>query len=359
MTTAIKMPDLGTAVDYVRLVGWLKKEGEHVKRGEPLCEVETDKAASELESVAEGILLKQLVPADTEIDQGTIIAYVGKTGEVVPDLPVNVPAKQQPETEAKAVPMPVNDAKVPTIIRNLARSLGVDVSKITGTGTGGRITREDLTAVKEFGGLKNENMLSRHQSAVARRVSASQREIPPIHIVARIEMSRVIAARQENAKAPFDVFFIFALSRIVKDFPNFLSKLNGENVVQSAAVNIACAMDLGSELFTPVIKDADKKTLGEIAREFQLLADKAGKEALTPDDMKDACMTISNLGMYPVEFFTMVIPPGQSAGLAVGAINRNAPEPFCRVTLSVDHRLINGREAARFVKQLKEFLETL
>lgn len=359
MATAIKMPDLGTAVDHVRLVGWLKKEGEYVKRGEPLCEVETDKAVIELESVAEGVLLKQLTPADTEIDQGTIIAYIGRAGEAVPDLAQAGPPAQQSKAEAKTTPAHANDAKVPLIIRNLARRFGVDVSKLTGTGAGGRITREDVMAAKNSGGLKAGDSLSRNQSAVARRVAASQREIPPIHMVAQIEMARVIKARQENGKMPFDVFFIFALARIARDFPNFLARLDGENIVRSAAVNIACAMDLNNELFTPVIKEADKKTLAEIGREFQMLTDKAGKGLLTLEDMRDGCITISNLGMYPVEFFTVVIPPGQSAGLAIGAINRNAPEPFCRVTLSVDHRLINGREAARFLKQLKELLEAL
>jgi len=359
MATAIKMPDLGTAVDHVRLVSWLKKEGEHVKRGEPLCEVETDKAASELESVAEGVLLKQLVRADTEIDQGTIIAYIGELGEAIPDLTEAAPPGNQSKAEPKPAPEPAHDARVPIIIMNLARSLSVDVSKITGTGAGGRITREDVMAAKESSGLTPGTVLSRNQSAVARRVSASQREVPPIHLVARIGMAGVIKARRDNEKAPFDVFFIFALSRIVKDFPNFLSRLNGETVVRSASVNIACAVDLDNELFTPVIKDADKKTLGEIGREFNMLADKAGQGDLTLEDMQDGCLTISNLGMYPVEFFTVVIPPGQSAGLAIGAINRNAPEPFCHVTLSVDHRLINGREAARFLKRLKEFMEAL
>ena len=157
MATAIKIPDLGTNVEQVRLVAWLKKEGDHINRGDLLCEVETDKAVSELESIAEGILLKQVVPEDTELEQGAVIAYVGAVGETLPAVDQPVPAVSPtptsispPSVAVPAVSPSGSAPAAPMMIRNLAKKLGVDLTRVAGTGPGGRIQREDvLKAAKE------------------------------------------------------------------------------------------------------------------------------------------------------------------------------------------------------------------
>jgi len=154
MATAIRMPDLGTTVETVTIASWLKNEGDAVKRGDALCEVETDKATSELESVAEGVLLRQVVPAGTDVESGDLIAWVGAPGESVPEgdsgtpagpqtVPSATPAERRPEHGAAAEGR-ATKPEVPLLVRNLARQLGVDLSKVAGTGPGGRITREDV-----------------------------------------------------------------------------------------------------------------------------------------------------------------------------------------------------------------------
>lgn len=393
MATEIKIPDIGTTVDHVTLVRWLKNEGEPVKRGEPLCEVETDKAVSELESIAEGILLKQVLPEDTEVEQGAIIAYVGKEGENVPD------GDQPPSPEATQAPPEASlrrvegqgkqktgrkpqfgrekkTARISPLLRNLAKKEGVDLEHVTGTGPGGRITREDVmrasAPVQRIPRTVEGKPLSSNQATVARRVSQSQREIPVIDLTSRFEMTAVLQARrhlqeESNSKVSFDAFFISAVSRVMKEFPHFRSKFEEGKVIESVDCNAGIAISVGEELYTPVIKNADAKSVSEIDSAVQQLVEKAEKGCFAPEDMTGGTITVSNLGMYPVCSFCAVIPPGQVAVLSVGAIEETALVrggkvkiiPAAMITLSVDHRLINGREAAQFLARLKEEMEKL
>jgi pyruvate dehydrogenase E2 component (dihydrolipoamide acetyltransferase) len=371
MATPIRIPDLGTTGDRVKLVGWLKEEGEFVARGEPLCEVESDKAVMELESVAEGVLLRQVAPLDVEIEQGTVIAYVGRAGEEIPEAEETQAAPPEPAREAPgaATPQPL---RVSPIVRNLAKRLGVNLDRVQGSGPGGTITREDVQRAAQPAQAPGTVPLSANQRAVARRVSQSLREIPTIHLVARIDMSSALRLRQREQeasaqKASFDALFVFGVSRVVADFPHFLGSLHGEEMAASSGVHIGCAVSSEDDLFIPVVHDADRKTLAQIDAEIRALAEKAQSGRLSPAQMVGASLTVSNLGMYPVQAFSAIIPPGQSAALAVGAIEevpaiehaKVASKPMVSVTLSVDHRLINGREAARFLGRLKEFVEDL
>lgn len=370
MATEIKIPDLGTTVDQIKLIAWLKQEGEPVKRGEPLCEVETDKAVMELESVAEGVLLRQVVPADTEVEQGTIIAYIGSPGEPIPEPQSNRPAEQK-EPQSKSRPQAPAVPRVSPMIRNLAKNLGVDLHQVRGTGPGGTIIREDILRVTEAPCAKKIPM-SDNQLAIARRVLQSHREVPAIHLTARIEMSAAMKLRQRmqeksGQKITYDAVFIFAVSRIIKDFPHFQSHVDGEKIVPSHAVDIGCAVSFDEELYTPIIKDVESKSLAEINAEIQTLVEKVKSGTLSLAEMTGGSMTISNLGMYPVQSFNAIVPPQQSAALSVGATEQVpviqkgalASKPMVSVTLSVDHRLINGREAAQFLARLKEFIEKL
>ena len=144
MATPIKMPDLGTTVEVVTLVAWLKQVGEPVKRGEPLCEVETDKATDQLESAAAGVLLRQVVPAKSEVRSGTVIAYIGAPGEVIPEASASPPTPSQATATSPAAAKPETPRKVPLVIRNLAKREGVNLEAVVGTGPGGQITRDDV-----------------------------------------------------------------------------------------------------------------------------------------------------------------------------------------------------------------------
>lgn len=384
MATAIKIPDLGTNVEQVRLVAWLKKEGDHINRGEALCEVETDKAVSELESIAEGILLKLVVPEDTELEQGIIIAYIGAPGETLPVADQPVPAVSLTPPQASAVPASslAGNAPPAIIIRNLAKKLGVDLARVTGTGPGGRILQEDVLKAKQAIASAGEvvqppaqsagTSLSSHQTVIARRVMQSHREIPPINLTCQIDMSAVIAYRRRTEKESmrklgFDAFFVFAAAKTIAEYPHFRSRLRDGMVILSDAIDVGVAVSIGDDLFTPAIRRADTKSIPEIDMEMQKVIERVKKRLIQPSDMALAVMTISNLGMYPVRSFAAVIPPDQSSALAIGCteethvvLNGSVKIVFmAMITLSVDHRLINGREAGQFLAQLKERVEKI
>ncbi|MDD5708056.1 MAG: dihydrolipoamide acetyltransferase family protein [Kiritimatiellae bacterium] len=382
MATPISVPDIGTTVDHVKFVRWLKTVGESVKRGEALCELETDKAVSELESVGEGVLLKTLVEADAEVEQGTVIAYVGKAGEQVPEEGSGGRAQgdrsRQESTGVDgsrvALAKVGSSHPIPPMIRNLAAKLGVDLDKVRGTGPGGRITSEDVSRAKAApaGAPAKGVPLSGNQLVVARRVARSQREIPPIDVRMRIDMTAVVARRKALAaaaagKLSYDAFFLAAVAKTMRAFPHFRARLEGETVVASEAVNVGVALGVGETLFTPVIAHADRLMLTDLDAAIRRLHAKAQQGSFAPEEIKGATFTLSNLGMYPVQSFSAVIPPDQSAVLAIGAIEDTpvvkngqiAIVPAAQVTLTVDHRLINGREAAEFLTKVKMELETV
>jgi len=375
MATAIKVPDIGTTVDHVKLVKWLKKEGDTVKRGEALCEVETDKAVSELESIAEGTVLRIVAAEDTEVEQDTIIAYVGQAGEQISEESSGFRGQGSGggnEHEASATEPRTLNPSVPPMIVNLARKLSVDLASVKGTGPGGRITKEDVMKAQgqPAAAALAGKPLSQNQLVVARRVSRSQRDIPPIDITARFDMSAVIAARkrireESGVKISFDAFLVMAVTKVMKDFPHFRSRLEEERAVESESVNVGIAIGVGEQLFTPVIPGADGLSLKDTDAAIQRLQQKSEKGAFEPVDLKGATLTVSNLGMYPVLAFSAIIPPDQVAILTVGTTEETPVVrsgevkvlPMATVTLSVDHRLINGREGAEFLTALKKRVE--
>lgn len=373
MPTAIKIPDIGTTVDQVKLVKWLKKEGDSVKRGDALCEVETDKAVSELESIAEGTLLKILVAEDTEVVQESIIAYVGIPGEEVPEESSESAADTEvgPPVPSSGGADSVPSARVPPMLRNLAKKEGVDLTTVVGTGPGGRTTREDIIKAKARGTTAAGRPMDENQVVVARRVSRSQRDIPPIHLTGRFDMSAVTAQRktlreESGSKVSFDAFFIRAAARVMREFPHFRSRLEGETVLESESVTVGIALGVGTALFTPAIEGADTQSLEELAAIVNALQAKAEAGSFASGELRGATLTVSNLGMYPVQAFSAVIPPDQIAILSIGAVEETpvvdsgklSIVPTAHVTLSVDHRLINGREAAEFLSALKGAMES-
>ena len=350
MPTPIKMPDFGTAVNEVRIVKWLIEPGGSVERGSLLAEVETDKAATELESAAEGVLLKQCVAAGEVAEAGQVIAWVGKAGEAAPE-----------EEEKRGG----GEARIAPVVVNLAKKLGVDVRQVKGTGERGAVTREDvLRAARGPAAAPEGEELGAAQAAVARAVGKSHAEIPHLRIAALIDMTA--ARRWREAGAGYDAIFVKAMAKAQEAVPAFGRRLEGQRLIAAGGVHIAVAVGFGEELVLPVVRDADKKSVGEIQREIEELAGRAKRRALQTGEMTGASTALSNLGMYPVEWFEAVIFPGHSAILAVGAVGARAvvregrveARPAVVVTLAADHRFINGRTAAEYLSKVKEVVES-
>ena len=373
MANAIKVPDLGTTVDEIKIIAWLVEEGESVKRGDILAEIQTDKATTELESVAEGVLLKQVVPADTDVAKGDLLAYVGKPGEAIPEP--EMPAETLVEKELPAATPRPDTPKASPMVRNLAARLAIDLSKVEGTGRGGMITRDDVQRAAKAVPAAVEpavgEPLSRAQAAVARAVLKSVQTIPHLRVTASIDMSAVqelrAKAKSAGEKISYDAIFLKALAKAIEAVPLVAAKLEGDRIIQPDGVHIAVAISRGDELLLPVVRDVNKKDLQTVQREITDFAERSDKGKIKPEEMTGGCMTLSNLGMYPIESFDAIIYPEHSAIFAVGAtqpqpaVVADAVEirPLAKVTLSVDHRLINGRAAAEFLAKVKEAIEAV
>jgi pyruvate dehydrogenase E2 component (dihydrolipoamide acetyltransferase) len=324
------MPDFGTAVTEVRILKWLVEEGQAVARGTLLAEVETDKAASELECVAEGVLLKVCVPEGAAVEAGHVIAYVGAPGEAVP--------------EARAPEAP----RVSPVVANLAAKQGVNLNRVKGTGAGGMITREDVMRAGR------EPQRDR-QAAVAAAVTKSNAEIPHLRVAVTIDMSAVERMRAAG-RISYDAIFLKAMAGAAK-------AVTFAGAPQ--AVHIAVAVSSGNDLLLAVVPDVERKPLDALQDEVEDLAARARQGALRIEEMTGARMALSNLGMYPVDWFEAIVFPGHSAILALGAVaprpvvcdGRVEVRPTVTAVLAADHRSVNGRAAAMYMTRLKEIIE--
>lgn len=383
MAIAIRLPDMGTNVEECRVLTWKVKEGDFVKRGDVLADIETDKAVAELESTAEGVLLHRRVLAGATARNGEILAYVGQAGESITVDVGDMPAAENPH-ERKAggheeIPVgtaPSGPLRVSPIVRNLAAKLGVDLQQVKGTGAGGVITREDVQRAHRIPSTLGtsapspEEQLSRMQAAVARAVQKSWREIPHLRISMAVDMSRALELRDKSqaggSKISYDAIFLKAMARAVANHPLFLTRLEGERIVRSQGVHIALAMGFVDDLYLPVIRNVDQKDLLALHAEISALTGKIKAHALKIDPLSGATMALSNLGMYPVESFDAIIFPEHSSILTVGCIQaipvfiggKVEIRPRVTVKLAADHRLINGRAAAEFLTEVKNTIES-
>ena len=380
MAVAIKLPDIGTNVEECRLQSWRVKVGDLVSRGQILADIETDKATMELESTAAGVILRQVVSSGEAARTGDILAYVGKPGEVLDETLVAAEASTdvgQGDAIGPALrsgtDLTGEPRAVATIVRNLATKLGVDLANLRGTGIGGVITRADVLQASRMAApsavTEKGEPLTRNQAAVARAVLQSWSSMPHYQLEASIDMTAAQRIRTENAikdqRPSFDAIFIRALAKSVQAVPRVGAKLSGERVFQPTAIDIALVVGTGDELFMPVVRDADQKDLSTIQAEIADLTGRASAGTLKAEQMTGSCMALSNLGMYPIEAFNAIVFPENSAILAVGAVTKKPVviedrveiRPMVKATLSVDHRLINGRTAGRFLAKLKQIIE--
>lgn len=448
MSVEITMPQLSDTMSEGRILTWLKKEGDKIKRGDALAEVATDKADLEIESFHEGTLLQISAPAGTVVRVGSVIALIGETGEAVaaPTIKPQVPAPQAVPVSAppKAAPLaapvaPVAPAapavvatqpsmnvtppasvmhsssvatedrvKISPLARNVAQAHGVNFSELAGRGTGegGRIVRRDIEAQLAQGrnggvpsatassspaqfaavntvsnptassptptpvGARLES-LSRMRQTIASRMVESVTTIPHFYVTTKVLMDAAVKLRsslktlQQYEGITFNHLVTKAAALALRKHPVINTSYNNGNIVQPQDINIGIVTAVEGGLLIPVVKNADTLPLADIVSEGRSLVQRARTGRPKSDDLVGGTFSISNMGMFAVESFTAIISPGQGSIMAISAIDTEPvvadgtirPGQVMRVTLSVDHRIIDGVMAGEFLTEFKRLLE--
>jgi pyruvate dehydrogenase E2 component (dihydrolipoamide acetyltransferase) len=380
MAISVVMPALEMAQETGKLISWLKKEGESVAKGEPLLEIETDKAVMEIESPGEGVLAGVKVQAGAEVPVGHTIAWIVRPGEDVPleDAAVESGRKITMAAVPAAAPSPIQaasptqDIKISPKARRLANERGVNLADIRGSGAGGEILASDILAASESKGpaassaADSGNSISR---LMAERTTQSWTTVPHFFVVRDVDATALNEARQmfgpdieksHALKLTHSDLLVALVARVLAKHPPLNSSWSREGVRPNPAINIGLAMAVEGGVVAPVIQNADHATLQEIAVQRRDLTGRARSGKLRPSDLAGGTFTISNLGMFGVDSFTAIIIPPQAAILAVGAIadrvvpvdGRPGVRPMMTLTLSSDHRVVDGARAAEFMRDL-------
>ncbi len=414
MADIVTMPKLGFDMAEGTLVRWVKNEGDPVAKGDILAEIETDKATVEVESHFSGVVKKHLVPVQEIVPVNTPIAVIGEADEEIDlgKLGVGSEVKAEPAKDEKQVvklqeeeTKPVSAETVPQedqtefpdgvkaspLARRIAEVKGFDLRKIKGTGPGGRIVKVDVenynpkevdtkpaSQVKSepilFGSaLETERVpLNRLRAAIGRRMTEAKQQVPHFYVTHEYNMQALLDLRKqvnallpEDGKISVNDFIIKGVALALRQFPNLNASLEGDEIVRHGQVNIGVAVAVEGGLLTVVCRDTDRKPLRLIASEVRTMVERAREGKVRPDDIEGSTFSVSNLGMYDVESFVAIINPPEAAILAVGSareipVVKNGqiiPGLRMKATLSVDHRVSDGAEGARFMQALAEFLE--
>ena len=391
MAGELTMPKLSDSMADAVIIRWLKSPGDAFERGEGLIEVETDKATVVYEAESAGTLASILVPEGATAAVGDPIALLAN-GEVAagrertPELAEAHPEAAPTRTSSSGSGSPpVERPNATPVAKRTAVELGISLHGIAGTGPGGRITGEDVTRAASAAGTAGAAPqdtrsgkgdvrvleLTTTQSTIARRMVESATTIPTFTVSTDIDVSLIAAlrrgARDEGADAPsLNDFVIKAVARALGEFPRFNASYVDGTVECYSRINVGVAVATDDALLVPVVFDADRKSLAEIAADTGRLADAARHRTLRPDDLHAGTFTVSNLGMFGVRSFTAIIDPPQAGILAVGGARR---EPFedgtdrigfrdaMTVNLTCDHRVVYGADGAEFLSRLRELLE--
>jgi pyruvate dehydrogenase E2 component (dihydrolipoamide acetyltransferase) len=397
------MPALEMAQETGKLVSWKKKEGEQVKKGEILLEVETDKAVVEIEAGSDGVLAGVTAKVDDVVPVGQTIAWLLKPGETVPASagPQQTGRKMDSAPAAAAVaaaaapaaPVSVAGAKTSPKARRLAREHGVDISRVRGSGSNGEILADDVLKAARTGAPAASPAAARPASPppapqtfsfpassdtgavssigkiMAERTTQSWQQVPQFYVTRAVDATNLNASRtrrvpdierSHGVKVTHTDIMVAAVARSLRHFPRMNGSWNNGSVAMHAEVNVALAMAVENAVVTAVIRNADKLALGDIAKERKGLTERARANRLTPADIQGATFTISNLGMMEVDAFTAIIVPPQAGILAVGAIKDQVVasggfigiKPMVNITLTSDHRVIDGARAAEFLNDV-------
>ena len=415
MATEVVMPQMGYDMTEGTVLRWVKHEGDRVERSEIIAEIETDKATVEMEAETEGVLRKIVVAEGTPVPVGNIIAYIGTPDEPIPQTAVTPPTPSAPVT-APQLPTeptgpsggasPLGESRASPVARRLADEKGVDIRQIRGTGPGGRITKDDVLrfaaeapiqssipeeapptvepAAPETGHATplapssppvadGKITLGRMGQSIARVTAAAKREIPHYYVTVSIDMTQASELRREinntlrgEARVSLNDMIVKACAMTLVRYPSFNSVFAGDHLEVKPHVNIGIAISLDDGLVVPAVMHCERKPLMQIARESKDLGRRARDGRLRQDEFTLGTFSVSNLGMFHVDQFAAIIVAPQTAVLAVGAV---APTPVVRkdevviaqmmkVTLSCDHRVSNGADAALFLSEIKRLLES-
>ena len=381
MVTPVIMPKFGMAQEEATIVRWYKQEGERVEQGEPLLEVMTDKVNMDVEAPASGVLLKAKYDPDDVVPVTVVIAYIGAPGEEIPEAEAaTLTERAQPVVAAAKAPLGLARAatakvKATPAARRLAREKGIDLSLISGTGPDGMVRTEDVEAFVPLEAPAEGELvpLKGVRKIIAERMASSWQAAPHISFTVTIDMTEAEARRlawneetaEGEARLSVTGLLIKAVAELLPQHRYVNASLRGGEVLLHEAVNVGMAVAREEGLIVPVVKGADRLTLGDVASKCADLAERARQGKLAPDDVTGGTFTVSNLGMFGVEQFNPIINPPESAILAVGTL---AAEPVVvgeevairqrmRITLAVDHRVADGALAGQFLADLKGALE--
>ena len=371
--TPVILPKLGLTMDEGRLVAWRKREGERVAKGDVLFEVETDKATMEVEAPASGIVRKLLVSEGDYAPVAQVIAFIADTAdEAIPEAATIAAGAPEPEATAPAPtvleqPQDGERVRASPAAKKRAAELGVEIANVRGTGPGGRIQIEDVEAAattRGGGAGERREPLTRMRRAVAEAMTRSQREIPQFSISRDADMTAADARRREAGVSYTDVI-VSACARALRAHPRLRSRFDGDALVIADGVHVGVAIALEAGLVVPAIRDADRKELAALRREREALEEGARAGRLPADALAGAALTVSNLGTFGVDAFTALVNPPESAILAVGRVGDRvvardgspAVRKVATLTLSVDHRVADGADAARFLESIVRELE--
>lgn len=387
MASRVVMPKLTDTMEEGVLLAWKKREGDQVQAGEALAEIETDKAVMDLEAFASGILRKILVQNGATVMSGTLIGVIGGADEditsaltdkitaapsVASGTKASVPPTADPAPASPAGPQNTRVIASPRA-KALAADRGIDLSTIRGTGPGGRIVEEDVLSAKGPPPIlqtETDQPLSQMRKAIVRTTTQSKAPVPHFYLTSEIDVGQLEQFRnqfKQNRTTHPSVtdLLIKAAAIALTRHPDINVSFTGEAIRRHAHIDIGIAVGIDDGLITPVIRNCGAKSLDEISTESRTLIDRAREKRLQPQEYSDATFSISNLGMFDVENFIAVLIPPQAASIAVGAI-RDVPVikdstvkagRCMKVTLSCDHRALDGVQGATFLKEFKRILE--
>lgn len=408
-TTVVRMPLLSDTMKEGKIVAWHKKVGDVVKSDDVLADVETDKATMEVMGYADGTLLHIGVPEGEAAQVNGIIAIIGKAGtdvsaflaadkagagaaqpkqasEPATQSAHSAPTAQQASSQSADAADAGGRVKASPLAKRLAKEKGINIADVKGSGDGGRIIKRDVDEFKPSakstaqsaagaapaaaGDAYTDTPLSQMRRVIAQRLSESKFSAPHFYLRMTVTMDNAITSRKAindvaSTKVSFNDLIIKACAMALRKHPEVNSSWMGEAIRQNHHINIGTAVAVDEGLIVPVIKNADGKSLSQIAEEAGLLIDKARNKKLQPQEFTGNTFTISNLGMMDIDEFTAIINPPDACILAVGKIS---PTPVAengqvvvrnllKLTLSCDHRVVDGAVGARFLQTLKSYLE--
>jgi pyruvate dehydrogenase E2 component (dihydrolipoamide acetyltransferase) len=429
MATEVVMPQMGESIAEGTIVRWIKKVGDTVDRDEPLFEISTDKVDAEIPSPGAGVLLEIKVKEGETVPVNSVVATIGAAGEKVADaaasaaLAATAPPPAEPATTAPPPAEPAATAPLPAatsslesrlrtksspVVRNIAKEHGIDISRLSGSGIAGRVTKKDIeeyvssgkaaasavspaTSASAPAALASPAELAQlprpfaagenvrvepmgiMRKKIAEHMVASLRTSPHVYSAYEVDFGRIDEIRKKKkaeyeaagAKLTYTAFIAKATVDVIRQFPFSNASIDGDNIVYKRDINLGIAVALDAGLIVPVIKNADERNMLGICLAIQDLSTRARSKQLKPDEVQGGTFTITNPGIFGAAFGLPIISQPQVAILGVGSVDKRvvvvddmiAIRPMCYLTLGYDHRLIDGADAGRFLQALKERLQ--